>query len=452
MNKKNKKDRVEQPSLDDEQLEILSNRIDQLDDDRSQIEPFDTSAQAEAIRYAKKNKLSALSVIISAISLLLVIAFVLIFALKGIGDRANTDDFLLRVGSSKYTLSYDDIVIEDVLCMDMTYIADLCAMTVSGDADGRKYTLSNAEYIRFENGSDSAIVNGEYIQIGGFAKVVDDKCLVPYDFISKVITGLTFSYDAEENIIKINRITESVDKNNVPTYAPLSFTTAQFTESFAAYEAFGIENMSELISAIDPENPSDKRYLLLVNHDHPLSSSHVPSDLKTLRCATNPVNPSNYYSLRADVATALEAMMSAVESSGVEGLLVSSTYRSYERQEYLYDYYIESKMKAGMSFEAAKKEVLKTLALPGHSEHQTGLCIDFVQGTSSLTENFENGTAFKWLSENAHKFGFILRYPKGKEGITGYDYEPWHYRYVGRTTASKIYEAGLTYEEYVRLA
>ena len=146
-------------------------------------------------------------------------------------------------------------------------------------------------------------------------------------------------------------------------------------------------------------------------------------------------------------------MMDAMKASGVEGVKASSAYRSYERQKELFDDYILSKMSTlSMSYEEAKNEVLKTSALPGHSEHQTGLCVDFVQGTTSLTNDFQYTTAFSWLKENAHKFGFILRYPENKESITGYNYEPWHYRFVGRTVASRIYEANICFEEYVALS
>ena len=149
---------------------------------------------------------------------------------------------------------------------------------------------------------------------------------------------------------------------------------------------------------------------------------------------------------------ALNAMMLAIKASNIDGTLVSSSYRSYERQVYLMDTYIESTMRTeGLSYEEAKAEVLKTLAIPGHSEHQTGLAVDFVQGTRSLTTDFEKTSSFAWLSQNAHKFGFILRYPADKVEITGYDYEPWHFRFVGRTVASRIYEANISYEEYCAL-
>ena len=88
------------------------------------------------------------------------------------------------------------------------------------------------------------------------------------------------------------------------------------------------------------------------------------------------------------------------------------------------------------------------LAKPGFSEHQTGLALDIATKETGLTIHFANTKTFKILKENAHKFGFILRYPQGKEDITGYAYEPWHFRYVGEEIAETIYKNNLTLEEY----
>ena len=88
-------------------------------------------------------------------------------------------------------------------------------------------------------------------------------------------------------------------------------------------------------------------------------------------------------------------------------------------------------------------------AKPGHSEHQTGLSID-VEGSNLDYDLFAESKEFNWMKNNAHKYGFILRYPKGKEHITGFKYEPWHYRYVGKDVASYIYKNNITLEEYTR--
>ena len=115
-----------------------------------------------------------------------------------------------------------------------------------------------------------------------------------------------------------------------------------------------------------------------------------------------------------------------------------STYRSYSYQTNLYNNYVS---------QDGVEEADKYSARAGFSEHQTGLAVD-VDNRETDFNNFESTKEFNWMLENAHKYGFILRYPKGKEFITGYIYEPWHFRYVGVEVATYIYQNDLTYEEY----
>lgn len=112
-------------------------------------------------------------------------------------------------------------------------------------------------------------------------------------------------------------------------------------------------------------------------------------------------------------------------------LIVNSSYRTYKKQQQEYN--------ASNDDYAAR---------PGYSEHQTGLALDIVTTGNIIGNQFEETEAFRWLQNNAHKYGFILRYPKDKEYITGYAYESWHYRYVGVDMANKVKESGLTYDEY----
>ena len=111
-------------------------------------------------------------------------------------------------------------------------------------------------------------------------------------------------------------------------------------------------------------------------------------------------------------------------------LIVNSSFRTFKEQQEQYD--------ISTNGFAAK---------PGYSEHQTGLALDIVTH-NTIGNQFEESDEFKWLKENAHKYGFILRYPKGKEEITGYAYESWHYRYLGTDLATKVYNSNITYEEY----
>ncbi len=143
--------------------------------------------------------------------------------------------------------------------------------------------------------------------------------------------------------------------------------------------------------------------------------------------------------MRSDAARALEKMFAAALKDDVE-LLGVSGYRSYDTQSAIY--YRRLK-------EAGIEHVSRYIAEPGASEHQTGLAMDLgCPGCTDLTERFAETDAYQWLSANAYKYGFIIRYTKDGEKETGYAFEPWHVRYVG-DEAEAIYKSGLTLEAYV---
>jgi D-alanyl-D-alanine carboxypeptidase len=134
-----------------------------------------------------------------------------------------------------------------------------------------------------------------------------------------------------------------------------------------------------------------------------------------------------------------------VDKAGQEGIVLKMTtaYRSYDFQKILFDSYVEKEGE-----EAANKYSAK----PGQSEHQTGLSVDVSSPSVGyqLSNEYGETPEGKWLAGHAHEFGFIIRFPKGKEDITGYQYEPWHIRYVGRAAAEEIYKEGLTLEEFLQ--
>ena len=148
------------------------------------------------------------------------------------------------------------------------------------------------------------------------------------------------------------------------------------------------------------------------------------------------------------VSKALEEMLEAAKETGLRaGYLFRTPERSAANLENKTQYYINK----GYSREAARKKALETIAAPYTSEHNLGLAIDMTQkGDGSLRTTFEQTAAFAWLQEHCAEYGFILRYPKGKQDITGVSYEPWHYRYVGREHAEEIMRRGLTLEEYLQ--
>ena len=166
---------------------------------------------------------------------------------------------------------------------------------------------------------------------------------------------------------------------------------------------------------------------------------YQPSDLRLVSVPTLPGRGQDERSLRAVLMPDLEKLVAAARAAGVT-LRVGSGYRSYATQASLFASYARRHGEA---------EASRFSSRPGHSEHQSGLAVDFAGAdqTCWVDDCFEQTAAGKWLAAHAHEYGFILRYPKGKESITGYQYEPWHFRYVGRELAGALHQSGLTMEE-----
>lgn len=141
-------------------------------------------------------------------------------------------------------------------------------------------------------------------------------------------------------------------------------------------------------------------------------------------------------------------MIQAAKDDGVT-LAICSPYRDLQYQEMLFGRKITKYMKRGLSYMEAYQLASQAVTVPNASEHQIGLALDIVTDTYvALNEGFADTAAGKWLAENSCKYGFILRYPKGKEDITGIEYEPWHFRYVGVEAATLMTEQGITLEEF----
>ena len=181
-------------------------------------------------------------------------------------------------------------------------------------------------------------------------------------------------------------------------------------------------------------NPTS--YNFLVNKNNKLTSDYIPEDLDIIDVK---YSCKDKY-LRKEARINFEKMAKDAKEKGFN-IVAVSTYRSYEYQEKLYNNYVVDK---GLYYADMAS------ARAGHSEHQTGLALD-IANESLDYDNFESTKEFDWMKKNAYKYGFILRYPKGKFHITGFKYEPWHYRYVGIDIATYIYNNSLTLEEYKSL-
>ena len=178
--------------------------------------------------------------------------------------------------------------------------------------------------------------------------------------------------------------------------------------------------------------------LILVNKQHPISADF-------------PVELGLAGKMEVDkrIVDDWFAMKTAAAEDGVT-IIMASPYRAYDRQVYLFDRKVKTYMSQGMNYLESYKYASQIVNIPGCSEHQTGLALDIVSNDySKLNEGFAKTDAGKWLAENCQDYGFILRYPKGKEYVTSIDYEPWHFRYVGVEAATIIMEEGITLEEFI---
>jgi len=205
---------------------------------------------------------------------------------------------------------------------------------------------------------------------------------------------------------------------------------------YATLEVFN--SLEDTINKNDViNNPDD--YDLVVNKQRNLSSEYVPKDLVKLEVETCLPNP-EINQLRKDASDAITEMFEFAKEEDLR-LVARSGYRSYATQDSLYH---------GIVNKYGQDYADKYSAYPGQSEHQTGLALDITAASVNyqLEDVFGETEEGIWTKENAHRFGFIIRYPEGKEDITGYLYEPWHLRYVGEKLAKKIYEEDITLEEY----
>ncbi|MBO5209135.1 MAG: M15 family metallopeptidase [Lachnospiraceae bacterium] len=235
----------------------------------------------------------------------------------------------------------------------------------------------------------------------------------------------------EEEILKEYETEE--DFTNVDSYTLDDILEDE--ENHAAYEV-----QSETIEETGEIPVFDKNdwRLLLVNKQHPIPEDYTFT-LGTIKG-----------SMQCDerIISDVFAMLQAAKKDGVN-LAICSPYRDLNRQEILFDRKITLYMGQGYSYMEAYKTASQTVTIPGASEHQLGLALDIFSDTyTSLDEGFGDTEAGKWLAEHSCEYGFVLRYPKGKEYITSIEYEPWHFRYVGKEAATIMTQENICLEEF----
>lgn len=261
-----------------------------------------------------------------------------------------------------------------------------------------------------------------------------------------------YLYDSQVKLAEENKITiENQDLSEEEMSEEYEETGQHGTEDADKYTLDELleekSEYTELAGTKEESTVTDEEYvfdkddwrLILVNKQHPVPEDYIV-ELETIK---------GNMKCDARIISDLIAMFQAADADGVN-LAVCSPYRDLNRQEWLFERKIKSYMKKGMSYMEAYSLASQIVMVPGASEHQLGLAIDINCDTyTSLDEGFADTEAGKWLAAHCYEYGFILRYPLGKEYITGVEYEPWHFRYVGKEAATVISEQGICLEEFI---
>jgi D-alanyl-D-alanine carboxypeptidase len=222
-----------------------------------------------------------------------------------------------------------------------------------------------------------------------------------------------------------------------PQHFPSSDTHSASGEGKKTSAASGETGREEAVTVVaDPDSIT-----VLLNKHFALPKNYRPKDLTYPAVPFLNPKKSEKQLMRKEAAQALEKLFAAAKKDGIT-LMGVSAFRSYASQEVLFNYYVK---------QDGEEKARTYSALPGTSEHQTGLAID-VSGTDrkcAAADCFAGTREAAWLEQHAAEYGFIIRYPRGKEAITGYQYEPWHIRYVGKKIAEEIMGKKITLEEYL---
>ena len=236
--------------------------------------------------------------------------------------------------------------------------------------------------------------------------------------------------------------TDDDEPSNSQQYSKISAHSEESQDSSSAIVA---ESESKVI--VTPAASSADWNLVLVNRENQLAEEIVMELYLT----------ESGYQIDSRIQEPYLQLMEAGKAAGMDFTMVSG-YRSIEQQQTNYDVNYQNYLASGLSEEEARTKTEEYIALPNASEHITGLAVDITstalanqEGNSGLFPDLENYPEGLWLKENAPKFGFVLRYPKEKEAITGINFEPWHFRYVGIENAMYMTENNLTLEEYIAI-
>lgn len=409
--------------------------------------------QNENYKNAKKSSKSAKTVLItSAIIYVLVLLCIVGYIISDVNSKGNMS------GGKKIVIMNGTKKVQTITSKNMepsdggVYISSeiLQKYTGAGIAGDSKLVSvvfggsgKDSVSADFKCGTDNAEVCGTKIFLDSPSVYSDGKLYIPLSFVQKYISGLTFEESKDSSKVLID-ISSGNFGFTIPGNDPeLRIPVTKFFDVSASSASVSFK--TDLSKYEQYMNPSDKdKYLFLVNYENYLSKDYLPENLTDL--INTRKDGRSTQQMEHTAAMAMEAMFKEAEANGYTKISITSAYRSYNYQQKLFDNQVNS-LKSTYG-DKAEEMAAQAVAIPGTSEHQTGLCAD-LHSLSSASQAFADTEEYQWLISNCAKFGFILRFPKNKTEYTHIMFEPWHYRFVGRYHATRIMELGLSLEEYV---
>ena len=330
-------------------------------------------------------------------------------------------------------------------------IMDFMGFFIAGDDSEPSFIRRNPdENLKLITGSNIAYVNGARHHFIAPSFMIEDNIYVPLDFILNAFTNISLRDDTAEPHLLVERNDDQPEPyfkiNAIAAILPIDETTPENSLFLAVHGSDPINFLADLSAYeqyFNPPQEHSSEYIILINQTNPLDPEHFPPDLTDL-IDTRPDR--DLHQARLYAAKAAEAMLIEARMHGHTQIDITSGYRSYATQTSIFNHNV-AQLEPVHGLQEAERLTALAIAYPGQSEHQSGLAID-MHSLPGAAQAFGSQPDGIWLAENAHHFGFILRYPEGKTHITGIQYEPWHFRYVGRFHATRIYERGLTLEEY----
>ena len=433
-------------SLSETRKRILTERKERLDDAKQ--------FRKEDVR--QKIKVGAIVFASTLAVILLVTSVIVAVVLSGAGVKKSKGEYVYSVGKSQAKAAYSDAVQKGLIYISMNSVAELCNMTMTGGPGELSFVVPGGDRITFYPDTAEAKINGYGMIMPGPAKIKNTtECAVPLKFLETVLGGVYITVDESARKVTVARLEYTDSTPQEPHYVDVSFqlkadsamSSLDENKYFAGQPIFSFKtDVSAYDSYLNPTGERRDAYLFLANKQNPVATNYEPDNLIQV------TGVKKSYWIQADVAKALEAMLAEMYAEGFTDIFVTSGYRSYNYQKTLYERYIEEEMSknSALSYEEAERIVQTYASVPGQSEHHTGLCVDLMSTSmSDLDESFAKTKAYEWLCANAWKFGFVLRYSQEKESATGYSYEPWHWRFVGRYHALEMLRSGQCLEEYL---